>query len=149
MPHFTLQLMPDGPMVNAVVLVSMARQTALTAAGVPIPNHVQIRALVDTGASATCIDPSVLQSLGLTPTGSTMVNTPTTGSTPVQIDQYDVSILVPGATAAHTPLIFNNIPVICTELLAAQGFHALIGRDILSQCLLTYNGDLGQFTLAY
>lgn len=34
-------------------------------------------------------------------------------------------------------------------LLVVQGFHALIGRDLLSGCLFTYNGTTNQFTLAF
>jgi len=33
--------------------------------------------------------------------------------------------------------------------LQQQGIQGLIGRDILSKCLLQYNGDMGFFTLAY
>ncbi len=47
-----------------------------------IPNPVAVKGLVDTGASCTVIDPTVVQRLGLTPTGSTMILTPSTGSTP-------------------------------------------------------------------
>jgi hypothetical protein len=82
MPLFTLQLTAQGPIMTAFVGVSGARRAALLAAKQDIPTPVQIRALVDTGASGTCVDPSVLQSLGLTPTGSVQVNTPSTGPTP-------------------------------------------------------------------
>lgn len=135
--------------MTAFVGVSHAKRTALVAAKQPVPNVAQVLALVDTGASGTCVDPSVLQSLALTPTGSAMVNTPSTGAQPVSADQYDVSIFVPGSDATQAPLVVPNLPVICAELLLAQGFHVLIGRDILSRCLLSYNGTAGQFTLAY
>ena len=48
-----------------------------------------------------------------------------------------------------TPLVFATIPVVCCELLTSQGFHALIGRDILDRCLFVYNGSVKLFTLAY
>ena len=112
-------------------------------------NPVQIRGLIDTGASGTCVDPSVLTTLGLSPTGSVTVNTPSTGNQPHVADQYDVSLLIPGALATHAPLAVPNLPVMCAELLTAQGFHALIGRDILSHCLFSFNGAMGLFTLAY
>lgn len=149
MPHFTLQLTPRGPLLTAVVRVSEERHRALVQNNAPIPNQIPIRALVDTGASITCMDPSVLRGLSLTPTGSATINTPSTGNTPVSVDQYDVSIIIHGSTAAHPPLVFNTIPVIHTELLQSQGFHALIGRDILEHCLFYYNGTSGLFTLAY
>jgi len=57
--------------------------------------------------------------------------------------------LVPGASASHVPLFISNLPVVCAELLHAQGFHVLVGRDILSECLLVYDGVNGFFSLAY
>jgi predicted aspartyl protease len=149
LPHFTLQISPHGPILTAFIGVSVARQDALKAAGQTIPSHVQIQALVDTGASATCLDPSVLKTLNLTPTGSATVETPSTEGTPVIADQYDVSIVVPPAKPNQFPLIRNTLPVISVKLLSSFGYHALIGRDILGECVLFYNGDNGWFTLAY
>lgn len=147
MPHFTLQVGPNGPIVNAFVAVSQGRTAALTAAGQPIPKPAPIFALVDTGASCTCVDPSVLHGLKLTPTGSISVNTPSTGSTPHETYQYDVALVIPAPSGP--PLVFQTIPVVAADLLEAQGFHALIGRDILSRCFFSYNGEVGIFTLAY
>jgi hypothetical protein len=145
-PHFTLQASAQGPLIDAFVSVSEARRAALVAAGRPVPNVIQIRGLLDTVASGTAIDPSVLATLGLTPTGTTTVNTPTTGANPQVVEQYDVGLLIPVPNGL--PLFNQTLPVIAAELLAAQGFHALIGRDILSQCVFVYNGS-GFFTLAY
>jgi hypothetical protein len=136
-------------MLNGLVGVSNARRTALLAAGQDVPDPIKIRGLVDTGASGTCVDPSVLTTLGLTPTGSVTVNTPSTGSQPHTADQYDVSLAIPSAFPSHVPLLVANLPVLCAELFAAQGFHALIGRDILSLCLFHYDGISKLFTLAY
>jgi len=130
-----------------VVAASQPRAAALKAADEAVPTPVPIRALLDTGASCTCVDPSVLQALSLTPTGSVSVNTPSTGTTPHIADQYDVALIIPPGTGA--PLIFQTIPVVSSELLTAQGFHALIGRDILDKCFFVYNGGVGLFTLAY
>ena len=147
MPHFTLQMTPAGPIVDAFVGVSAARQAALQAAGQQVPMPVRIRALVDTGASATCIDPSVPVALGLTPTGNISMTTPSTGTTPHSADVYDVALLIPGPT--FPPLTLPTIPVAAVDLLQAQGFHALIGRDILGACVFHYNGAVGTFTLAF
>ncbi len=117
-------------MLGGVAGVSHARRSALQAASLVVPNPIQIRGLVDTGAGGTSVDPSVLTSLGLTPTGSVTVNTPSTGSQPHTADQYDVSLAIPSSSPSHAPLFVPNMPVLCAELFAAQGFHALIGRDI-------------------
>lgn len=135
-------------MVNAVVGVSSARGEALVAAGQPIPSFLPVRALVDTGASCTCIDPSILKALDLTPTGSVTVNTPTTGQSPQVAEQYDISLVIPGNSPQHSPLARMAIPVVAAEL-SKQGIQALIGRDVLSECVFHYNGDIGWFTVAY
>ena len=148
MPHFLLPVHPStGPLIDAFVGVSVPRQLALTGAKQAVPNAVRIRALVDTGASCTCIDPTVVTTLGLTPTGQTPMSTPSTGTTPHIADSYDVSLLIPCMNKA--PLVFQTIAIVSVPLLAPQGFHALIGRDVLKHCLLNYNGAAAMFTLAY
>lgn len=61
--------------------------------------------------------------------------------------QYDVSISIPPpkGLAFQVP----TIAVTEHEFFNAQGFHALIGRDVLSRCILIYNGQIGLFTLGY
>lgn len=91
----------------------------------------------------------MLHTLGLTPTGSVTVNTPSTGAQPHIADQYDGSLFIRSSSTSQAGLFVSNLPVMCAELLVAQGFHALIGRDVLSTCLLHYNGVTKLFTLAY
>jgi predicted aspartyl protease len=145
MPHLTLQIASGGPLVDIQVGVSEEREDALLKAGLPVPNPVQIRALIDTGASCTCIDPSALQSLGLTPTGSTPIHTPSTGGTAQNADQYDVSVIL---LHPNLQLTIPTVAIIEAEL-SIQGIQALIGRDVLQGCLLIYDGQAGIFTLAF
>lgn len=135
-------------MVSAFVGVSQARSVALQAKNLAIPQPIPIRGLIDTGATETCIDPSVVSALGLTPTGTALVNTPSTGNNPHQTYQYDVSLIVPPVLATHSPLLIPNLAVIDAQL-ASFGIQALIGRDVLSECYLTYDGIGGIFCLAY
>lgn len=148
MPLFTLQIVPQGPIVRAFIGVSFARREVLAAESKAAPNPVPIFALIDTGASNTRVDPSILKQLALSPTGQVSVNTPSTGSATVVTDQYDVIIFIPGAIETHLPLVRQNVGVILSGLVQ-QGIHALIGRDVLAECLLTYNGPNGTFTLSY
>jgi len=67
--------------------------------------------------------------------------------TPAICNQYDVSIVIPAPKGV--PFQVPTTAVTEHEFFGAQGFHALIGRDILSRCLLIYNGQLGLFTLGY
>lgn len=121
----------------------------MSSAGQTVPQAQNIFALVDTGASCTCVDPAVLQVLQLTPTGTATMNTPSTGAQPHVANQYDVSVVIPGPTPAHPAYYIPTLGVVEAQLFAAQGFHALIGRDVLQHCLLSYNGMIHLFTLAY
>lgn len=102
---------------------------------------------MDTGASITCVDPTVLQALKIPPTGQASIFTPSTGASPAAANQYDVSLVILTSNQ-HAPLIHPAIPVIASEL-AANGIQVLLGRDVLGGCLLTYDGLHGLFSLAY
>ena len=147
MPHFTRQLLNDAPILTAVLEVTPARSEALTAAGTAIPAGQRMTALVDTGASCTCVDPAIIQALGLTPTGSTQMLTPSTGAQPHTTDQYDASIKI-YSTMEQPPLEIPILPIVAS-VLRIQGIDALIGRDVLKHCLLSYNGQSKFFTLAF
>jgi len=122
---------------------------ALAQAKQLIPQPQKIFALIDTGASCTCVDPTVLKALKLSPTGQASVNTPSTGTQPHSADQYDVSLIIPGSSSTQPPFYLHTLAVIESQLMAAQGIHALIGRDVLQSVYLTYNGAMSIFTFAY
>jgi hypothetical protein len=134
-------------MVDLIISASEAKKAALIAARQSIPQVLLVRGLIDTGASCTCVDPVVLKSLNLKPTGSTSVHTPSTGGAPQSAATFDVGIVIP--CIGSVPFILSTIEVIESQLFLSQGFHALIGRDVLSQCHFTYNGLGGYFNLAY
>lgn len=148
MPHLTLSVSSGAPLIDIHVGVSQARRNALTAANQPIPNAIPTRSLIDTGASCTCIDPTILNQLGLTPTGSTHIHTPTTGGAPATANQFDISILIVFGSPLRMLYGNHTIPVVESDL-SAQGIEALIGRDILASGILQYNGETGLFTLAF
>ena len=145
MPHLTLHIAPSGPIFSLRIGVSAPRELALRAAGEPVPPTAIITALIDTGASSTCIDEAVLRSLNLTPTGTAPVTTPSTGTEPVVLSQYDVSLYI---VHPSINLRLGAVPVLGTSL-ASQELDALIGRDVLSQCLFVYDGQAEVFVLAF
>jgi predicted aspartyl protease len=145
MPHLNNPFTAGSPLIELYVSVSDPRRAALTAANQPIPKWQTARALIDTGASGTCIDPSILAPLGLTPTGTIAIQTPSTGGTTHLCLQYDVML---GIYHPTNSMILGTTPVIATDL-ASQGIQALLGRDVLSKCLLIFDGSVGTFTLAF
>lgn len=150
MPHINLQMIPgDGPLIDIFVGVSFPRRDAMTAAGRVAPNPIRARALIDTGASCSCVDPSILQPLGVTPTGSQLIITPSTGQQGQVANQYDVSILI--IKSAQHYLLVPSLPIVeaALHLPPVQGIQALIGRDVLANCLLIYDGSESQLTLSF
>lgn len=146
MPHVTLPVDRIlGPLIDISVRVTSARADALKAAQKPVPPAVHLRALVDTGASCCVLDPSVIDQLELSPTGQSSVHTPSTGENAHQCFTYDVYL-----SLIHPELKrnFQSIPVMQLEL-KAQGIDALIGRDVLSECLMVYDGSEETFSLAF
>jgi predicted aspartyl protease len=106
---------------------------------------VQVRALVDTGASRTNIVQSVFERLELLPVGHITVHTASTGLTPLLADTYAVDISLAGAI---TGLLATDLEVVAAEDLSGSGVEALLGRDILGRGLLVYDGLARRFTLA-
>ena len=146
MPHFTLPLDVGGPILNAAVFVSSARRAVLLQMGHPVPQAILIRALVDTGASFTAIEPSVLQKLSLTPTGTIEIATPSTGQGTHTTDTFDIDFAI-GAGPNDSPFVMPNLRVAAAELFSRQGIHALIGREILQRHVFIYNGSMNQFSV--
>jgi hypothetical protein len=102
-------------------------------------------ALVDTGASCTCIVAGVLAPLGLVATGTVPISTPSTGTTPATCNQYDVSMAI---IHPALNLLFGAIPIVECQPLAGP-YHGLLGRDLLRHCLLVYDGNAERFSLAF
>jgi predicted aspartyl protease len=147
MPILTLPLESGGAIIDAVFAVSGPRQEAMKKAGLEIPSPVLVRALVDTGASCTCLDPQVVKKLGLTPSGIALLHTPSTGSEPHTCNQFDVAVaVVMDAKQLHLSSLI--IPVIESDL-SAHGFQALLGRDVLDQGIFIYDGHHRFLTLAF
>lgn len=62
--------------------------------------------------------------------------------------QYDIGLQI-FAAETQQPLVVRNLAVIESPLFKQQGIHALIGRDVLSNCILVYNGGAKLYTLAF
>jgi hypothetical protein len=138
---------PSGAIIEIAIGVSGPRADAMRAAGQTPPAPEIINVLIDTGASSSVIDSSVIQKLGLIPTGVTPILTPSTGSVPHNCNQYDVALwILMGTQGVHRVSLL--IPVIEADL-SRQGIEGLIGRDVLSKGTLWYNGQQNTLSLAF
>lgn len=145
MPHLTQQFSISGPIIDVLVGVSHPKRDALLAAGFPVPSPVPMRTLIDTGASSTCVDPYIIQALSLTPSGSISIHTPSTNGAALNCNQYDISLVLIHPKLSFT---FGALPVIESNLIS-QGIQALLGRDVLKECLFIYDGASGLYTLTF
>ena len=147
MPHLSGTITPWGPLILVVVGPSAPRIQALTAAGQTPPTAIVARLVVDTGASLTAIDCTILQQLGLTSKGTTPVHTPSTAGVPHNANQYDVGIIIFGLmnaivhAAPALPVIDGNFK--------AQGIDWLLGRDVLATSRMSYNGMDGWYGISF
>ena len=136
MPTIIIPITSEGAVVKVLVGISQPRVLALRAAGQTAPQPIPLRLLVDTGADMTSIQGGLLAPLGIAPTGSIQMYTPSTAGTPVQCNQYDVGIVYHSAIPFSWPLAI--VPIFeCSSFMGT--YQGLLGKDILNRCVLTYN----------
>jgi hypothetical protein len=156
MPKFTYSFRGGRrPLLTISVGTTAARLEDLRAIGQGVngPLRLQVQALLDTGASMTTVDQSIVDKLKLAPSGheqffsnGQLVSKPT--------DCYEACItILPALFGQPGPLeekVFEPIRIAAGTLKNEKhGFEALIGMDILKHCVLTYDGPREVFTLDF
>ena len=142
MPSFTTQLpnLQDlGPLVDMRVWVGTPVEQAIRKAGGKVPDPVAGKGMIDTGATGSVIQPTLVQQLGLQPIGVVNISTPSSES--ILCYQYSVRLIFP-----------NNVIVETTAIeapLKGQQIYCLVGRDVLAHGVLVYTGYINQFTLSF
>lgn len=131
-------LLLRGPVVQVSVTIEQNAGKGLTAHGKTLPTPKSGLALIDTGASNTCIDDQAAEELGLPVIDVASMQSASHEKHPCNV--YPIQII--------TPIITLNAPRAMGAALASQGLLVLIGRDVLQHCTLYYNGPVGQFTLS-
>ena len=106
--------------------------------GIAVPADVSCVAIVDSGCTRTAIDLGIAQELGLPKLGQTAVST---AAGPQMSPVYAFSIMI------DNDLVLDCIQGVGCDL-ASQELGALIGMDLLSNCIMILNGQGGSFTIA-
>ncbi len=145
MPSLNASVREDGLIVEVGIALSTARVEAAKRAGRPPVAPIWVTALLGTGASCSVIDTSVVHSLKLIQAGTVQGHTPSTGSNLHTCNLYDGCIAF---AKPQVKVMSLNLPVAEASLID-QGILALIGRDVLRQCLLVYNGPAKSFSLSF
>ena len=140
MPHLIRQssdLILEGPIIEVTVVPPRQVIELLIKEGKPVVTTKAI-ALIDTGASCTCIDNTVARSIGLV---SHDIKRVLTASGEDMQCLYDAGILLPTmSTYAFSVQVLE-------AKLAKQPYKVLLGRDVLRHCSLIYHGWNHTYTL--
>lgn len=129
-----------GPILQVTVGVGQQIATQVLQAGGTLPPPVSGLALIDTGASVTCIDQDAANLLQLPVID--VVQVASASQAAAEQNVYPIQIEVVGLP------ITVNAPRAVGASLAAQGLLALVGRDVLQHCVLVYNGPAGSISLS-
>lgn len=143
------QLSPEGlravgAFLNVEVRIPEALAKLLAARDEPQPQPEEGVALIDTGASRTCVHEPVLKKLGVNPVG--LITTGTAGGR-VQQPLYPARLSFPGEQMQAE---FGSVIAVdlTGQKIQDKPIIALIGRDILALTLFIYNGRGGFFSIA-
>ena len=146
MPRLTARVTAQGILVDGLfVNASLPRLTSLKQDGNSIPDMQEIKGLIDTGATTSCLDTGVIARLGLSPTGFVGVHTSFSGDQPEIVGLFDVSIWL-GSPKVHA--LAMTLPVLRADL-SKQTVQCLIGMDVLRKCILHIDGPKETADLIY
>jgi hypothetical protein len=141
-------LLHCGPVLGVQIEIPSALAAAFQAQGQPPPAPATGFALIDTDATRSGVDVSVVTSLGIQPIGVASVGT---ASGIVQRPVYSAKFSFPGTNLP--PVEFAQLLGVDltgqTVVMLNQKLVALIGRDILRRFVMIYNGLEGHITLAF
>ena len=134
-----------GAFVELKVMASPQRVAALKRAGRAFAQPMTHLALIDTGASNSVIDVRIAADLGLVPTGRVPIHTPSSGTTLDEMDAFDITLVMESPGSRPESFTVGAVG----GNLAPGGFYAILGRDVLDSCVLTYDGPVGSYTIEF
>lgn len=139
MPSLSINYLPAiGPLIQVVI---MPAGTVLPASGSFSPQTFM--ALIDTGASHTCLTPKVVSQLGLTPISKQPVGG-VHGSQPTNIYQFLVGIPFPTEPVNASGTVIANVvtfSVSGSEFVSLGSFDVLLGRDVICKGVFSMSFD--------
>ena len=138
-------LVTVGPVLQVEIEVPSLLAEKFSKDNIPIPQPESGFALIDTGATKSCVDVKTLSKLNVSPIGITSLGT---ASGPIKGNLYPARLRFP---AEGLNIDFNSLVGVdlTGQDVAGHPLIALIGRDVLSRMILIYNGPTASFTLAF
>ncbi len=148
MPQITGSLSVQGAMVEVVVGLARSDVQRLRQALQPIPQARKLRALIDTGAQVTYLDPSVVGALTLPWSTLGLANMPAAvGMIPTTF--HRASVVIEHSSGNKRRHLVAGELLVCELPLGLLGYEAVVGRDILDTLRFLYDGPARTFSLDY
>lgn len=146
MPIADLAVHPNGLLIDVSVGPSAALRELAYRKNRTLAPAVFATLLVDTGAYTTMLSSQLMQSLALPARAKSRLYTSTTDASGAECDVHDVSLtLLPHVPQ---PRSWGVVEVLATPLLN-HGIDGLLGRDLLRDLVLTYDGPRAKAVLNY
>ena len=140
-----------GPIIQVTIHLPDLVQRAYSERGDEVPAPVNGIALIDTGATITCIDRKAAEKASLPVTGVTTMSSASHANQ--ECPTYASKIVFPSINFTVENAMGANLTslggkVIDTDINAGNDLIVLLGRDFLANAILIYNGPTGAFSLA-
>lgn len=132
-----------GALLVVEIHIPIVLENVLKIQNKPIPGPKKGVALIDTGATNTCVDHNVISGLGVKSVG--VINSGTAGGS-AQMNLFPARLKFPNE---NLNLEFTSCAGVSLDGQTAMGLPiiALLGRDVLSNFILIYNGPAGMYTI--
>lgn len=142
----TFAVQPEGLVVPVLVGQGHQATVALLASGKPVQAPLWLTGLIDTGTDVSCLSGSVVQSLGLIPSGHGKTQT-VAGSLPVRL--FDISLSLPHFGPSPGLRLLHDDLTVMELAQPIPKIDVLIGLDVLLTGKLLLDGPARQFTLDF
>lgn len=136
-PFTPTVLLQQGPHIAILISATTWEVTEGRKVGLEFP-ELPVRALIDTGASLTIINPQIAATCKLKQTGHQKINA--VGGEAGEYPEYAAAIAFP---ETELPSL-GTARVVACPIIRQPFFSCLIGRDILRKWLLLYDGRSGE-----
>lgn len=129
-----------GPVIDILISTTRPKLEEGKAIGLEF-QELAVKALIDTGAALTIINPQIAASCKLLQTDWSMINS--VGGLAGEYPAHAAAISFPGTNLPS----FDVVRVVACPIIKQPFFSCLIGRDILRKWLLTYDGPNGELEI--
>lgn len=142
MAKITRPIEPGGAFITCIVSLTEAEKKRLRDADLPVPARVEgVRALLDTGANSSLVSVAILDKLGLQPISKDVSASGLGGAFETAAYEVRLTLLMDGKGGVLYPTLR------VASIGGLIGCDIVVGRDVLQNFCLVYDGKGGTFTL--